>query len=616
MTVAIRSSLAGLLILTIAALAPVIAHAQQEKEWHHGLSLFGELKYKPDFTHFDYVNPDAPKGGTLRLSAIGSFDSLNPFIVKGTPAGGVTLIYDTLMESAADEPSSEYGLLAEAVSYPEDFSSVTYRLRPEARWHDGEPITAEDVVWSLETLKKSHPFYNAYYRNVVSAEVTGEREVTFRFDQKGNRELPQITGQIRVLPRHYWQSESRDFSTTTLEPPLGSGPYKIGAVQPGRSITLERVDDYWGKDLPVNAGRHNFDRITYEYFRDTTVALEAFKADTFDIRLESSAKAWATSYDFPALKRGDVIKEVFKTKNAEPMQGLVFNLRREQFADPRVRAAFNYAFDFEWLNANIFYDQYKRTGSYFANSELAATGLPEGLELEMLKPLRGQVPEEVFTTPFENPVGGDPRQSRANLRKARDLLEAAGWHIGNANGRQMLVNDKGEPFEVQFLLVQPDMERIISPYIQNLEKLGIDASIRVVDSAQYQERMNNFDFDMVVGSFQQSLSPGNEQRDFWGSEAADMRGSRNVIGIKNPAVDALIDKIIYAKDRAHLVAASKALDRVLLWNHYLVPQFYFAGYRVARWDRFGLPETLPDYTFTTDNWWWDTEKASRIKGAN
>ncbi|MCB1476273.1 MAG: ABC transporter substrate-binding protein [Rhodobiaceae bacterium] len=608
--------LAALFALTIASLTPVAANAQQEAEWHHGLSLFGELKYGPDFKHFDYVNPDAPKGGTLRMSAAGTFDSLNPFIVKGVPAGASAAIYDTLMESAYDEPSAKYGLVAESVSYPDDFSSVTFKLRPEARWHDGKPITPEDIIWSLETLKKSHPFYNAYYRNVTSAEVTGEHEVTFRFDQKGNRELPLITSEFPILPKHYWEAEGRDFSATTLEPPLGSSAYKIGEIQPGRSITLERVDDYWAKDLPVNIGRHNFKSIRYEYFRDSTVALEAFKADAFDIRLENSAKNWATAYDFPAVQRGDVIAEVFKAKNAEPMQGLVFNLRREKFADPRVREAFNYAFDFEWLNANIFYGQYQRTGSYFANSELAATGLPEGLELEMLEPLRGKVPEEVFTTPFENPVGGDTRQMRTNLRKARDLLEAAGWRIGNSNGHQALVNDKGEPFNVEFLLVQPDMERIVAPYIQNLEKLGINASIRTVDSAQYQERMDSFDYDMTTAVFQQSLSPGNEQREFWGSEAADMRGSRNVMGIKNPAVDTLIQKIIFAEDRAHLVAASKALDRVLLWNHYLVPQFYFAGDRVARWDRFGLPETLPDYVFTTDNWWWDEAKAAKIKGAN
>ncbi len=398
------------------------------QEWHHGLSLFGDLKYGPDFKHFDYVNPDAPKAGKLRQSAIGTFDTLNPFNIKGTPAAGLGLLYDTLMTSSLDEPSSEYGLVAESATYPDDYSSVTYRLRPEARFHDGTPVTPEDVVWSFETLKKSHPFYNAYYHNVVKAEKTGEHEVTFTFDQKGNRELPQITGQIYVMPKHWWEANGpdgkpRDFGSSTLEPPLTSGPYEIKAVDPGRSITYQRVDDYWGKDLPVNVGSYNFEELTYEYYRDMTVALEAFKADRFDFRAENSAKRWATEYDFPAVRRGDVVLEKFQTKQAEPMQGLVFNLRREKFQDPRVREAFDLAYDFEWLNENIFYGQYTRTDSYFANTDLAAKGLPTGKELEILDKVRDEVPPEVFTKPYENPVGGDRRKVRANLEKADELLK-------------------------------------------------------------------------------------------------------------------------------------------------------------------------------------------------
>jgi microcin C transport system substrate-binding protein len=585
------------------------------EEWRHGTSLFGDLKYPAGFTHFDYANPDAPKGGVFRQSAIGTFDTLNPFNIKGAPAAGSGLIYESLMTNALDEPSSEYGLIAESMKYPDDFSSVTFKLNPEARWHDGEPITVEDVIWSLETLKKSHPLYNAYYRNVVGAEKTGEREVTFKFDQTGNRELPQITGQLFVLPKHYWEGTDakgnpRDFSASTLEPPLTSGPYRIKDVQPGRSISYERVPDYWGADLAVNAGHNNFDEIRFEYFRDMTIALEAFKADQFDLRAENSAKRWATGYDFPAVKRGDVVLQEFRTKNAEPMQGFIFNLRRDKFQDPRVREAFNYAFDFEWLNANIFYGQYYRTGSFFENSELAATGLPEGKELEILEKVRDQVPPEVFTTPYENPVGGDSRKARTNLREAAKLLKEAGWEVKNG----VLVNSQtGEPFTVEFLNDQPDSERVLSPYIQNLKRLGIQATIRTVDTSQYQNRIDNFDFDMTTDMFAQSLSPGNEQRDFWGSVAADAPASRNTIGIKNPAIDTLIDEVIYAKDRETLVAATRALDRVLLWNHYLVPQFHTPVIRTARWNRFGIPEVLPDYGLSTTTWWWDADKAAGIK---
>ena len=411
------------LALFLALAAPPLSavHADQG-DWRHGLSLFGELKYEADFEHFDYVNPDAPKGGRFRERAIGTFDSLNPFTVQGSPANGLTLTHDTLMGGALDEPSSEYGLIAEAVRYPDDYSQVTYRLRPEARFHDGEPITVEDVIWSLDALKQAHPFYNAYYRHVERAEQTGDNEVTFYFDETGNRELPQITGQLFVLPKHWWEEEEeRDLSASTLEPPLGSGAYRIADVRPGRTITYERVEDYWAADLPLNVGRHNFDTIRYEYFRDQTVAQEAFRGDTFDLMVENSARRWATAYDFSAVTRGDVVLETFETNQAEPMQAFIFNTRREKFSDPRVRQAFNYAFDFEWMNANIFYSQYERTDSYFENSELAAEGLPEGLELEILEEVRDEVPPEVFTEEYENPVGGGTRESRQNLRQAGEL---------------------------------------------------------------------------------------------------------------------------------------------------------------------------------------------------
>ena len=609
----LKSSLAG---VAAAIVMSGIALAQEPQE-RHGLSLMGDLKYGPDFKHFDYVNPDAPKGGKLRMSATGTFDSLHPFIIKGNAAGLVGYIYDSLMETSQDEAGAEYGLLAESVSHPDDFSSVTYTLRANARWHDGKPVTPEDVVFSFESLKKAHPRYAYYYANITGAEKVGEREVKFTFNQKGNRELPQITGQITVVPKHYWEGtdangKKRDFFSSTLEPPLGSGPYRIKEVKPGRSITVERVADYWGKDIPVMVGRYNFDEIQAEYFRDTTIALEAFKADQFDVRVESSAKNWATAYNFKAVKDGDVIPSVLTTSNAEPMQGFVFNTRLERFADPRVRQALNYAFDFEWANKNLFYGQYSRVDSYFANSELAATGLPQGLELEILETLRNEVPAEVFTTEYKNPVGGDQTAARSNLRKARNLLESAGWVVKGGT----LVNAKtGDAMKLEFLLVSPLFERIVLPYVQSLKRLGINATVRTVDSSQYENRVRKFDFDAIVGNWGQSLSPGNEQRDYWGSQSADREGSRNLIGIKNPAIDKLIEKIIFAKDRKELVATTRALDRVLLWNHYVVPQWYFKGARIARWNRFGIPAKRPEFGYGfPDTWWFDAQNAAAVKG--
>ncbi|MDP2618973.1 MAG: extracellular solute-binding protein [Hyphomicrobiales bacterium] len=590
----------------------------QDLEWHRGLSLFGSLKYEPGFAHFDYVDPQAPKGGTARLYTIGTFDSLNPFTFKGRPAGLIGLIHETLMTPSLDEPSSEYELLAEAVTYPQDFSSVTYRLNAEARWHDGVPVGVDDVIFSLAALKKSHPFYAAYYKNIVKAEKTGEREVTFTFDQAGNRELPQITGQLPILPKHWWTTNRpdgtpREVGESTLEVPLGSGPYRVGEVKPGRSIAIARVDDYWGKDLPVNVGQNNFDEIRLEYFRDDTIALEAFKGDQYDWRPESSAKNWATAYDFPAVKRSRVVLEKFHLENAETMQAFAFNIRRDKFQDPRVRRAFNLAFDFEWANKNLFYGEYVRTNSYFANSELAATGLPGPEELEILSPIKDQVPPEVFTEEYENPVNGSPGEQRANLRMARDLLAEAGWEIRDG---ALANSETGAPMEVEFLLVSPTFERIVLPYVQSLGRLGIKAGVRTVDASQYQSRLDTFDFDIVVANWQQSLSPGNEQRDFWGSAAADRNGSRNLVGIKNEAIDHLIDKIIFAKDREELVAACRALDRVLLWNHYVVPQWHVPYDRIARWDRFGRPGTMPDYSIGFPTiWWWDEAKAAAVATA-
>ena len=591
-----------------------VARAEEEG-WRHGLSLFGTLKYPPDFRHFDYVKPDAPKGGRVRLHAIGSFDSLNPHSFKGEAASGLGLVHDTLLKSALDEPGSEYGLIAEAVAHPADYAHVTYRLRAGARFHDGRPITPEDVIWSMTNLKRAHPFYNFYYKNVARVEQTGEREVRFIFTHKGNRELPQITGQMPVLPQHWWEAEGpdgekRDIAEVSMEPPMGAGAYRVKAVKAGQSITYERVRDYWAKDLPVNVGGANFDEIEIIYFRDGAVALEAFKADNYDWRDENNSKSWATGYDFPAVKRGDVVLEKFRLKNSRGMQAFVFNLRRAKFADARVRRAFNLAFDFEWANANLFHGQYTRTNSFFSNSELAQSGKPEGLELEILKEVQDKAPPEVFEKPFTNPVNTTARQRRVNLREAFGLLRAAGWTPGPDG---ILRNARGKPFTVEFLLVSPAFERIILPYAKALRRIGIKMNVRLVDSAQYTRRLEKFDFDMIVMSWGQSLSPGNEQRNYWGSAAAERPGSRNFAGIRNPAVDHLIEKIIFAKSRDELVAATRALDRVLLWNHYVVPTWHITYERTARWNRFGKPARIPEYSVGfPDIWWWDEEKAAKI----
>ncbi|WP_420131375.1 extracellular solute-binding protein [Rhodopseudomonas sp.] len=590
--------------------------AADQLTWRHGLSLFGEVKYPADFKRFDYVNPDAPKGGVARQISLGTFDNFNLTVagVKGNIAPAVGYLYETLMTQSQDEVGTEYGLLAESAAHPDDFSWVVYRLRADARWHDGKPVTADDVVYSFDTLKKFSPRYASYYRHVVKAEKSGDRDIRFTFDGPGNRELPTIVGELLVLPKHWWegtdaQGRKRDVSATTLEPPLGSAPYRIKEFVAGRSIVLERVKDYWGEKLPVRIGQNNFDELRFEFFRDNTVALEAFKADQADWIMENSAKQWATAYDFPAVADKRVVKEEFPINDSGRMQGFVLNLRREMFKDPRVRRAFNYAFDFEEMNKQLFYGQYKRIASYFEGTELASSGLPQGDELAILETVRDKVPAELFTQAYTNPVGGNPEAVRGNLREAMRLVKEAGFDIKD----RKLVDPSGKPVTVEMLVQDPSSERITLFYKPSLERLGVTVSIRVVDDAQYQNRIRAFDFDIITDLWGQSLSPGNEQRDYWGSQAADQQGSRNTIGIKNPAVDALIDKVIYAKDRATLVAATRALDRVLLWNFYVVPQFTYGFMRYARWDRFGRAE-LPKYARSglPALWWYDADKAAKI----
>lgn len=622
----LTTALIGLALAAAPALAqteapaPAAAPAAEAAtpQWRHGVSLMGSPKYPADFKRFDYVNPDAPKGGLLRLSADGTFDSLNDIIPRGTPAAGLGLIYDTLMSPAADEVATEYGLLAEAVSYPPDFGSVTYRLRENAKWHDGQPVTPEDVVFSFESMTKNNPRQAFYYSHVKSAEKTGPREVTFTFDQTGNRELPQIVGQLRVMPKHWWTANGpdgkpRDIAQGTLEVPLGSGPYKVKNVVPGRTIAFERVPDYWGRDLPVNVGTDNFAELRYEYFRDDTVELEAFKGDQYDYRVESSAKNWATSYDFPAVKQGKVVLEEFPMRNSGSMQAFIPNLRREKFQDQRVRRALNLALDFDGMNRTLFYGQYKRTSSYFQNTELASSGLPQGRELEILESVRDKVPASVFTAPYKNPEGWSEGLRRSNLREAAGLLKEAGYEIKGGK----LVNAKGEPFSIEFLLFSPTFERVVLFYKPALERLGMTVTVRQVDTSQYINRLRARDFDMIITGWGQSLSPGNEQRDFWGSAAADREGSANYAGIKDPGIDALIEKVIYAKDREDLVAATRALDRVLLAHDYVVPSWNYPFLRTARWNRFSHPEKMPEYdtdAFPTI-WWFDEAKAKATGGA-
>ena len=616
--------LAGFLAASLA-----MGHAAAEDQWHTTSTLIGHSKYGESFQHYDYVNPDAPKGGTLNTVAIGTFDSFNPYIVRGTAAAGFApfgsgILYDTLMEQSLDEPSTSHPLVAEAFKYPADYSSATYRLDPDARWHDGKPITAEDVVWSFNVLKEHSPQYAQYYANVTEAVPVGEREVEFRFNQKGNRELPHVMGDLVVLPKHWWEGtdakgNKRDIGQPTLEPPLGSGPYRIESFKPGAEIVWARVPDYWAQKKPVKIGRENFERRRIVYFTDENAAWQAFtKGGLYDLRVENRSQKWATEYNFPAFEAGDVIKAEFAQQSGEPMQGFVLNTRRPQFQDPRVRQALTWAFDFETMNRTLFYGFYTRTDSYFEGGELASSGVPEGKELEILEEYRDQLPPELFTEPFKLPVYDSPKAARENLRRAYELFKQAGWV--NKGGR--LINEKtGEQFKIEFLGDDPTDDRVTKPFIDNLRRLGIDARLRIVDSTQYVNRYRSFDFDVLTAVLAQSQSPGNEQRDYWSSKAADMPGSRNLAGIKNPVVDALVERVIFAKDREDLVAATRALDRVLLWNYYVVPQWHLPKVWVAYWNKFGIPEKQPTFSgIDIESWWIDPQKesslAAKYRGVN
>lgn len=590
-----------LTVIACLLLVPNLARAQEPT---HGLSLFGAPALGKNFAHYPYVNPQAPKGGELRVAAIGSFDNLNNFTIKGSAAEGLGMIYDTLMDASLDEPSTAYGLIAETVSHPADYASVTFVLRKQARFHDGSPVRAEDVAFSLEALRAANPFYRAYYRDVAGTDILGPHTIRIRFAARGNRELPLILGQLPILPKAYWTRDARSLEETTLDPPPGSGPYIIERINAGRSITYKRNENYWARDLNVAQGRFNFERIKYEYFGDDTIAFEALKAGDIDYRREFSSRIWATGYDIDAVTQNRLKLETVPLKNGKGMQAFIFNTRRSPFDDARVREALNWAYDFEWTNKNLFYGQYARTGSFFEGSELAATGKPDAAELKFLEPLRGQIPDKTFGPRIANPVADGSGNIRTHLRKARALLEEAGWKIDAGKLKR-----GSAQFEMEFLLVQPAFERIVAPYIRNLERLGITARTRIIDPSQYQNRLNNYDFDAVVASFGQSLSPGNEQRDYWSSQSADTPGGKNLIGIRDPAVDALIEKLIFAASRAELVAATRALDRVLLSNHYVVPQWHAPHERLAYWQKLAHPARMPGLALGFPDLWWHAARA-------
>ena len=572
----------------------------------HAIAMHGSAKYSAEFKHFDYVNPAAPKGGELRLPVVSGsgFDSLNPFIIKGVPAAGMTYLrqsylYDSLGVHADDEPFSIYGLIAESMEIPDDRSFITFNLHPQARFQDGRPITAEDVIYTFELLtQQGHPLFSNYYKDVAKVEALNSHSVKFSFSTNKNKELPLILAEMPVLPKHFWQQ--RDFSKTSLEIPLGSGPYHIESIDPGRSIIYGRNPDYWAKDLPVNKGRYNFDRIKFDYYRDENVAIEALKSGEYDLRAENSAKNWASAYTGPQFDSGQLIKVELPDHNPTGMQAFTYNTRRSIFKDPKVREALAYAFDFEWTNQNIFYGAYTRTHSYFSNSELAATELPSPTELAILEPYKAQLPPEVFTTLYQPPTTKGDGNIRSNIRHALNLLKQAGWQIKN---NKLTHLKTGQEMAFEILLVSPTFERVVLPFKKNLARLGIDMTVSTIDPQQYINRINEFNFDMVVSVFGQSNSPGNEQRDYWNSTEADRPGSRNIIGIKDPVVDALIEQIISAPDREALVARTRALDRVLLWGHYVIPQFHNRSYRIAYWNKFERPQIMPKYSLGIDTWW-------------
>src|SRR5262245_42851083 len=594
-------------------LAPSGAFRAVAGEGAHGLSAFGELKYPPDFKAFEWVKPDAPKGGrlaTIGVAARGTFDSFNAFILKGDSAQGLEYMFDTLMARAYDEPDAVYGLVAASAEVAPDRSSATFRLRPQARFADGSPLTAADVAFTFDILKeKGHPIYRAQLRDVTRAEVLDPLTVRYTFTGTETRDLPLVAATLPILSKAYYAT--REFDQTTLEPPLGSGPYRIGDYKQGAFVSFRRRDDYWAKDLPVNRGRFNFDELRFEYYRDRTAALESFKAGAFDLREEFTARDWATAYDIAAVKEGRMLLLTLPDESPSGAQGFFLNMRRAKLADVRVRQALDLAFDFEWTNKNIFYGLYTRTESFFENSDLKASGQPNAAELALLEPFRAQLPAQVFAEAVKSPVSDGSGQDRRLLREAGRLLGEAGWQV--KDGKR--VNANGEVLELEFLITDPTSERILAGYVKNLQAVGVQTSVRRIDPAQFERRIKSFDFDVVTTRYALRLTPGVEVRGFWGSEAAKTDGSYNLAGINDPVIDALIGKVTGANTREELKTATRALDRVLRAGHYWVPHWYRPYHYIATWDKFGRPAVKPRYERgIIHTWWFDAERAAKLKG--
>ncbi len=609
MAIGRRKLLAGSAALWVGA--PAILRAQSSSKVHvgHGFAMHGEPKYPEPPQNLDYVNVNAPKGGNVRFGTQGTYDSLHPFVLKGVPAAGIGQLWETLCWHSRDEAFTVYGLIAETIEVPEDRSWTAFTLRPQARWNDGTPITVEDVVWSFDTLRaKGPPMYASYYADVLKAEKVGERKVQFTFRNHENRELPLIISELPILPSKWWAS--RDFEKSSLEVALSSGAYKVDGFDVGRSITYRRVPDWWAKDLWMNRGRNNFETLRYEYYRDAEVTFEAFKAGETDVRRENSGRNWMTRYDIPAVKDGRIKRDELPNEMPQPMQGFVFNLRRELFRDRRAREAIGLMYDFEWQNKNLSYGFFTRSRSFFGNSELEAKGLPSPEELKILEPLKGKIPDEVFTQEYNPPKTDGSGNIREQARQAIGLLKQAGWEVKDG---KMTKNGKKLAFEL--LLNEAGFERMALPVKQNLERIGIDMSVRTVDTSQYRRRTDDYDFDMVIDLWGQSISPGNEQREFWGSQAADKPGGRNSMGLKDPAVDRLVELVVLAPDRESLVVRTRCLDRVLQWHQFVIPQFRSGKELVAYWNRFSRPDKTAKYSpVAFDTWWLDEAKDRALQG--
>ncbi|HSK40093.1 MAG TPA: extracellular solute-binding protein [Arenibaculum sp.] len=596
----VRTAVLVWFLLMPVAAPPSAAAMQEEPRPRHGVAMHGAPALLEGFAHLPYVNPDAPKGGAIRHGAAGSFDSLNPFIVRGRPALGLGTTYESLLARSWDEPFSLYGLLAETLTLPDDRSWVEFTLHPQARWHDGRPVTVDDVLFSWRMLRdRGSPRYRTYYSKVASAGRTGERSVRFTFAEGTDRELALIMGLMPILPAHWW--ESRDFGRTMLEPMPGSGPYRVESVDPGRSIVYRRVEDWWGRDLAFNRGLHNFDTVRYDYYRDEGVSIEAFQTGAYDFRRETDPRRWAIGYDGPPVRDGRITLETLPHSRPEPMRALIYNTRRPIFAERRVREALGHLLDFEWMNRSLFHGAFRRTASFYPNSELAAEGLPTRGELELLEPWRAELPPELFEKPFTLPAtdGSGPAGMRPPMRRAVGLLAEAGWRL---SGGRML-DAAGRPFTFEILLNDPADERIALEFSRQLRRIGIEARVRTVDSAQYRARLDGFDFDMTLNRWVSTLSPGNEQMLYWSSGAAGQEGSRNYAGIRNPAVDALAASLGDARTREELVTRVHALDRALLWGHYVIPLFHQGEDRVAYWSRLRRPEVTPVYGLVIETWW-------------